>query len=88
MKVREWIQKQRYYYRNDELSEEKKARFEEIGFDLAAGRSLPTFDEWMGRLSAYSAQFGNCNVPISYTTLGLGKWGKSPCYLCPWPLLV
>ena len=52
MKVREWIKKQRYYFRNDELSEEKKARFEEIGFDLAAGRSLPTFDEWMGRLNA------------------------------------
>ena len=68
----QWVAQQRHYNRNSLLSETRKHRLEELGFEW--GPRDAAREEQFAALAQYKAQHGDCNVLRDWTenpTLGL-----------------
>jgi superfamily II DNA or RNA helicase len=72
-----WVSNQRNYYAQEQLNEKKILLLNELGFDWNTFESQ--WSDWVDSLTNYQQQYGNCNVPQSYTTKQgktLGSWLK------------
>jgi hypothetical protein len=74
-KLGSWVSNQRKDYNKDKLSTERIQRLEAIGFvwDILEA----AWEEGYQHLVAYKAEYGDCNVPDSYSTkdgFKLGGW--------------
>jgi hypothetical protein len=56
-----WVATQRRSHKKGELSEEKVARLNEIGFTWAV-RESSSWDEWFELLKVYKEEYGHCRV--------------------------
>ena len=72
-----WVGKQRSFYTNNKLQENRKAKLESIGFTWVAGPSAkgPPWDAMFDKLKEYKRQHGNCCVPWGYKSdRQLARW--------------
>ena len=67
-KLARWVSAQRVDYSHGNISRERIAKLEEIGFDWSAGK--PTWDDRFTELCAYKKRFGNTLVRV--------KWRENP----------
>ncbi len=67
-KLARWVSAQRLDYGRGDISSERIAMLEKIGFDWSAGK--PTWNDRFTELCAYKKRFGNTLVPV--------KWRENP----------
>jgi len=67
-KLARWVSAQRLDYGRGDISRERIAKLEQIGFDWSAGK--PTWDYRFSELCTYKERFGNTLVPV--------KWRENP----------
>jgi superfamily II DNA or RNA helicase len=74
-----WIKTQRMDYRHGDISRERIALLEKIGFEWWIG--LPTWDDRFAELCAYKEKFKNTLVPAKWPENPLlGRWVSSQRY--------
>ena len=68
--------KQRAAHKKGELSEERVARLDEIGFTWVIVENIRSWDESFELLKAYKDEYGHCMVPrrAEYRGFNLGVW--------------
>jgi len=76
-----WVSKQRSEYkkfqegRKSQITEERIAALDAVGFEWAPGSALVDWDVRLAQLVAYKNEFGNTNVPKTYApNPQLGQW--------------
>lgn len=78
-KLARWVSSQRLDYSHGDLSRERIAMLEKIGFDWWAG--MPTWDDRFAELCTYQKRFGNTRVPVKWTENPLlGGWVSAQRY--------
>ena len=71
-----WVATQRRAHKKGELSEEKVARLNGLGFTWVVVESPRPWDESFELLKAYKEEHGHCRVPLraEYHGVKLGRW--------------
>jgi superfamily II DNA or RNA helicase len=72
-----WVQNQRYGRRTKRLSEEKRKRLDDLGFEWDP--LLQDWEEGFMHLKSFKDRVGNCHVPVDHIENGfkLNRWVRS-----------
>jgi hypothetical protein len=76
MELVRWVARQRYYKKNSQLSVEREAKLNSIGFVWSTKYSVTDWNERFRQLVDYKQAVGDCNVP-KHGNPQLGQWMKA-----------